>query len=85
MKLKEFIKKNDVTAYDVVDNIIINAVVGNTPYGLDVDTSGIPGGTLLVTVKDFTMEGDMLTVNDITVNVNDIDMIEYHTEHSDND
>lgn len=76
MTLKQFIQQNNVTAYETVNNdLIINAVVGETSYGLDVDTSNIPAGTLVVRFENFTMNGDLLTVDGITVNVNEINML----------
>lgn len=76
MTLKQFIQENNVTAYETVnDNLIINAVVGETSYGLDVDTSNIIGGTPVVKFENFTMNGDLLTVDGITINVNETNML----------
>lgn len=76
MTLKQFIQENNVTAYETVnDNLIINVVVGETSYGLDVDTSNIIGGTPVVKFENFTMNGDLLTVDGITINVNETNML----------
>jgi hypothetical protein len=76
MTLKQFIQENTVTAYETVNNtLIMNAVVGETSYGLDVDTSNIPAGTPLVQFTEFDMDGDLLTVNGITINVSEVNML----------
>ena len=75
MTLKEFIETNNVTAYQTVEFIIINTLVEEACYGLDVDTSNIPGGTPLFTFNDFHLEGDLLTVNNITINTAKVNML----------
>jgi hypothetical protein len=76
MTLKQFFQENNVTAYEVVsDNLIMNVVVDQTTYGLDVDTSNIIGGTPLIKFEDFTINGDFLTVNGITININEVNML----------
>ena len=76
MTLKQFIEENNVTSYDVIeDNLIINALVGEAVYGLDVDTSNIPAGTPTVNYDIFTLVGDILTVDNITINTNDVNML----------
>jgi len=81
MTLKKFIQENNVTAYEVVsNNLIINAVVEETSYGLDVDTSNIPGGTPVIKYENFTLNEDLLTVDNITININDVNMLGFTEE-----
>lgn len=69
MTLKQFMQENQVTAFEVVPNVLIlNVAVGQVEYGLDVDTSEIPFGTQLQTVEEFTVDGDILTVGNLTLN-----------------
>ena len=76
MTLKEFISQNNVTSYEGINNtLIINAVVDDSPYGLDVDTSMIESGTPIIRSYDFTLNGDLLTVLGITININDTNML----------
>lgn len=79
--LKEFMNENEVTAFEVIDNLLISAVVGETSYALDVDTSNIPGGTLVTKVSDFSLNDDILTVGNITVDVNLINMMGHYDEN----
>lgn len=81
MTLKEFSQQNNVTAYETVgDTLIINAIVENTSYGLDVDTSNIPAGTVLERYEDFILNGDLLTVNNITIDTNEVNMLGFNEE-----
>lgn len=73
--LKEFMQENEVTAFDIVDGIIINAVLGETTYGLDTDTSNIVAGTLLTSLTDFNVNNDLLTISGITINTTQINIL----------
>ena len=81
MTLKEFISENNVTGYETVNNeLIMNVVVGEICHALDVDTSNIIGGTPLVKFTDFILNGDLLTVDNITININDVNMLRFTEE-----
>ncbi len=71
MTLEEFMASNNVTAFEIVpDVLILNAIVnGTTPYGLDVDTSSIVAGTQLVSVENYTIDGNILNVNNLSLNI----------------
>jgi len=76
MKLKEFLEKNDVTGFEVIENqLVMNAIVNGASFGLNVDTSNIPGGTVLVQYTDFTIDGDTLTVGGLDINIEDTEML----------
>jgi hypothetical protein len=75
--LREFIQEKEVTAFDTIDTLIISAVVKETRYGLDVDTSSIIAGTLVTTIDEFIMDGSELTVNGITINTEEVTMLGY--------
>lgn len=69
MTLKQFIEENQVTAFEVVPNIlIINVIVGEVEYGIDVDTSSIPFGTQLQKIEEFIIEDDILTIGNLSIN-----------------
>ena len=70
--LKEFISENDVTGFELVNNLILSVIVNETLYALEVDTSNIPGGTLVDNVTEFTVVGDELIISNFTINMNDI-------------
>jgi len=69
MTLKQFMEENQVIAFQVVpDVVILNAVVDQTDYALDVDTSNIPFGTQLQTENQFSVVDDVLTVGTLSLN-----------------
>lgn len=78
MTLKEFLQDKTLTAVELIDfdyNQIINVYVDGAGYGLKADTSNIPCGTPLTYTTDFTLNEDMLSVSDISININDIEML----------
>jgi hypothetical protein len=66
---KEFLQDKKLNAVDVVQGKVLNLVFKKSLHGLYVDTSGIPYGTKLTRVEDFTIDGDTLTVGDITLDL----------------
>ena len=78
MTLKEFLQDKTLTAVELIDfdyNQIINVYVEGVGYGLNIDTSFIPSGTSLEYHTDFILENDILSVNDVFVNINDVEML----------
>jgi hypothetical protein len=78
MTLKEFLQDKTLTAVELVDfdyNQIINVYIDGAGYGLAIDTSNIPAGTPLTYTTDFTLEGDILSASDFSINTNDIEML----------
>jgi hypothetical protein len=78
MTLKEFLQDKTLEAVELVDfdyNQVINVYVDGVCYGLKIDTSNIPCGTLLTYITDFTLDGDTLSVSDFSININDVEML----------
>jgi hypothetical protein len=75
MKAKEFINGKEVTAVQIVDDKILNLVIDNVCYGLDVDTSTIQAGTKLKKTTSFEIVDDILTAGDASVNLAETDML----------
>ena len=75
MTIKEFLQDNTLSAVETVENIIINLVCGETEYGIDVDTSNIPSGTLTTRRTDYTLINDILSVDTISVNTETTNML----------
>lgn len=78
MTLKEFLQDKTLSAVELIDfdyNQIINVYVDGAGYGLKIDTSNIPCGTPLEYRTDFVLEGDILSVSDFSLNINDIEML----------
>ena len=74
MVLKQFIEEKNVTGFETVSNLILNVVVGEERYQLDADTSQLQAGTQLSLVETFTIDGDLLTVDGITVNTTEVNV-----------
>ena len=77
MTLKEFLETNTLSAGDVVDgfDLIINVYVEETIYGLKADTSNIPAGTSLTKREDFTLNGDILLVDNISIDISKTEIL----------
>ncbi len=77
MTLKEFLETNTISAVDVVDgfDLIINVYVEETIYGLKADTSNIPAGTPLTKREDFTLNEDILSVDNISIDTSKTEML----------
>jgi hypothetical protein len=75
MKAKEFLNKKTLTAVETVNNLIINLVIGETIYGLKINTSTIPSGTKLIRTNQFKIQDDTLTVGTISINLTTTDML----------
>jgi hypothetical protein len=66
---KEFLQDKTLKAIDVAQGTVLSLVVKKALYGLDVDTSNIPYRTPVTRVKDFTIDGDTLTADGITLDL----------------
>jgi hypothetical protein len=78
MTLKEFLQDKTLQAVEMIDfdyNQVINVYVDGGSYGLVIDTSNITCGTPLTYTTDFTLDGDVLTVSDFSINTNDVEML----------
>ena len=77
MTLKEFLETNTITAVDTINgfDLIINVYVDGACYGLNIDTSNVPAGTLLTTREDFNIVGDILSVDGISIDVFKTEML----------
>jgi hypothetical protein len=75
MTIKEFLQDNTLTAVETVDNLIINLVCDESVFGIDVDTSNIPSGTLTTRRTDYTLIDNILSVDTISVNTETTNML----------
>jgi len=77
MTLKEFLQDKTLSAVETVDghNLIVNVYVDETCYGLNADMSNIVAGTTLTKREDFTLEGDILSVDAITIDMSKTEML----------
>jgi hypothetical protein len=75
MTIKEFLIDKRLTAVEIVDNLIINLVCYESIYAVDIDTSNIPEGTLIIRRFDFTLNDNILSVDNISVNTEITNML----------
>jgi len=77
LTLKQFIFGKRITAIDTVDgfDLIINVYVDDVCYGINVDLSNVPGGTLLTKREDFTIDGDILSIDNISLDISKTEML----------
>lgn len=75
MTIKEFLQDHTLTAVETADNLILNLVCGESRYGIDVDTSNIESGTLVTRREDYILTNNILSVDDIFVNIDTTNML----------
>jgi hypothetical protein len=77
MTLKEFLQNKTLSAVETVDghNLIVNIYVDETCYGLNVDMTNIVAGTPLTKREDFTLSGDILSVDTISLDISKTEML----------
>lgn len=77
MTLKEFLQDKTLSAVETVDghNLIVNIYVDETCYGLNADMTNIVAGTMLTKREDFTLTDDMLSVDNITLDITTTEML----------
>jgi hypothetical protein len=75
MTLKEFIVDKNITGFELVGATLINVLVDNIPYGLDSDTTNIIAGTLVENITEWSIVGDILTINGIEYDMNIISLL----------
>ncbi len=77
MTLKEFLQDKTLSAVETVDghNLIVNVYVDETCYGLNADMSNIVAGTSLTKREDFTLNKDILSVDNIFLDISKTEML----------
>lgn len=77
MTAKEFLEGKTLTAVETVNSLIINLVIDEAVYGMDVDTSNLVADTPLIRTENFLIEGDILTVGELSLDLVDTEMLGY--------
>jgi hypothetical protein len=77
MTLKEFLQDKTLSAVETVDgyDIIVNIYIDDACYGLNVDMSNIIAGTPLTKHEDFTLNEDILSVDNISIDTSKTEML----------
>jgi hypothetical protein len=84
MTINEYLNGRTITAVEVIQDLIFNIFIGEEVMGLDVDTSNIPSGSVLQYRTDFQVNGDLLTVDNITINLNETNVLYQEPENQNN-
>jgi hypothetical protein len=69
MTIKEFLQDHTLTSVETADNLIINLVCGDEVCGINVDTTNIESGTILIRSENFIITDNILSVDDMFVNI----------------
>ena len=80
MTAKEFLNGKTLTAIETVENLILNLVIEESVYGLDIDTKTIKSGTKLTRTNDFTISGNTLTSGNLTLNLDTTNMLSFKNQ-----
>jgi len=75
MTAKDFLIGKTLTSIEIVENLILNLVIEQAVYGMELDTTSINAGTLLTRTEDFTIDGDILTSGDLSLDLSTTDML----------
>jgi len=75
MTIQEFLNENTLSAIEKTDTLIINLVVGESTYGLDVDTSSIEAGTPLIRTTNFQIDENLLVSEELSLDITTTNML----------
>jgi hypothetical protein len=75
MTVQEFLNSKTLSSVEKTENLIINLVVSESVYGLNVDTSSIEAGTVLTRTSNFQIEGNLLTCEGISIDISTTNML----------
>jgi hypothetical protein len=78
MTLRDFLQNKTLSAVELVNydgNQIINVYIGEACYGLNIDTTNLESGMTLEYRTDFVLNEDILSVADVVLDTNTINMI----------
>jgi hypothetical protein len=76
MTIFEFLQDKELIAVETVNNLILNLELSDgSIYGLNVDTSEIAAGTPLTHRVDFTINDNLLILDDIEIDMNIIEVL----------
>jgi hypothetical protein len=75
MTIQEFLYEKTLSHIEIYGNLIINLVVDDDIYGLNVDTSHLESLSVLERTDNFIIDGDLLICGNITVDMTEINML----------
>jgi hypothetical protein len=75
MTIQEFLYEKTLSHIEIYGNLIINLVVDNDIYGLNVDTGHLESLLVLERTDNFVIDGNLLICDNITVDMTEISML----------
>lgn len=75
MTVQEFLTGKTITSIETTDSLIINLVIGESIYGINVDTSNLLAGTLLYRREDFEIENNILICDNMSIDISTTNML----------
>lgn len=76
MNVKDFMTTHPILGFEIIDNIILSVVSDEAAYAVEADTSSIECGRIVEVVTDFTIEDDILSIGEIHININYINLVD---------
>ena len=77
MTAKEYLNGRSITAIEIYDQLVFNLFMGDELIGLSIDSSSVPSGTPLSYRTDFQVINDILTIDSISVDLNNTNVLGY--------
>ena len=75
MTALEFLNGQTLTSVEMTETLIINLVLGEDIYGMEVDTENTVCGTVLTRSENFTIENNILSSGSLSVNLETTEML----------
>jgi hypothetical protein len=80
MTAKELLQGKTLTEIETIENQIFNLIVGESVYGINIDTSSIPAGIKLSRTSDFTIENDVITFGNLSLELESVNVLEFSND-----
>ena len=77
MTVKEYLNGRTITAIEIHDQLVFNIFIGDELIGLDINISSVPSGTPLSYRTDFQIINDILTIDTISLDLNNNNVLGY--------
>ena len=75
MTATDFLQEKELTAIEIINNMVLNLIIGEEIFGLNIDTSNIEMGTSLVRITDFEIQDNILKFNNNELDLSSIDIL----------
>jgi hypothetical protein len=75
MTATDFLQEKELTAIEIINNMVLNLIIGEEIFGLNIDTSNVEMGTSLVRITDFEIQDNILKFNNNELDLSSIDIL----------